>query len=50
MANLFAMCKELGVTPADEVCPHRDINYKFSYNTLVYEAYCIELEKQRKRK
>jgi len=49
MANQFAMFKELGTTPADEMCPGRDINYKLSYNNLFFSAYCQEINKKRKK-
>ena len=40
----------MGTKPADEVCPHRDINYKFSYNAICHEAFLAEVQSQKKRR
>ena len=48
-ALLWSQCQATGTKPADEVGPDRDINYKFSYNAICYEAYLTELEKKQKR-
>jgi len=32
------------------VCPDADINYKYTYDTIVFEAYLLEIKATRKRK
>ena len=36
--------------PSDRVCPDADINYKYTYDSICYEAYLKALEERRQRK
>jgi len=36
--------------PSDRVCPDADDNYRFTYDSLCYEAYLLEIKATRKRK
>ena len=35
--------------PSDRVCPDADINYKHAYDSICFEAYCLEMESRRKK-
>ena len=50
MANLWASSTAGGMMPSDRACPGADVNYRYSYNEICYEAYCLEMEARRKSK